>query len=279
MSGRPDMSGVAIRGIGLLMPGLASWPAGRAILRGEAPYMSAPAVLPPPPRLPPAERRRAGPSVRLAMAVADEAVAAAGIDPLQLATVFASSGGEGSNCHVLCETLAGADRQLSPTRFTNSVHNAPAGYWHIAVGSRAASTSLSAYDGSFVAGLVEAVTQVATSGEPVLLVALDVPYPEPLHRLRPLPNHGGVALLLAPTAGTADPSARLSIALVEAARAPAPAHCTDPALDALRQAIPAAASMPLLEAIARGDAERRLVLDYLPNVRLQVDVAAGPSPR
>ena len=279
MSGRPDPFGVAIRGIGLLMPGLASWPAGRAILRGEAAYASAPALLPPPPRLPPAERRRAGPSVRLAMAVADEAVAAAGIDPLQLATVFASSGGEGSNCHVLCETLAGADRQLSPTRFTNSVHNAPAGYWHIAVGSRAASTSLSAYDGSFVAGLVEAVTQVATSGEPVLLVALDVPYPEPLHRLRPLPNHGGVALLLAPTAGAADASARLSIALVEAARAAAPTRCADPALDALRQAIPAAASMPLLEAIARRDAERRLVLDYLPNVRLQVDVAAGPSPR
>ena len=278
MSGRPDMSGVAIRGIGLLMPGLASWPAGRAILRGEAPYVSAPALLPPPPRLPPAERRRAGPSVRLAMAVADEAVAAAGIDPLQLATVFASSGGEGSNCHVLCETLAGADRQLSPTRFTNSVHNAPAGYWHIAVGSRAASTSLSAYDGSFVAGLVEAVTQVATSGEPVLLVALDVPYPEPLHRLRPLPNHGGVALLLAPTAAASDATARLSIALVEPAHAPAPTRCTDPALDALRQAVPAAAAMPLLEAIARGDAERRLVLDYLPNVRLQVDVAARPSP-
>jgi hypothetical protein len=279
MSGRPDASGVAICGIGLLMPGLASWPAGRAILRGEAAYVSTPALLPPPPRLPPAERRRAGPSVRLAMAVADEAVASAGIDPLQLATVFASSGGEGSNCHVLCETLAGTDRQLSPTRFTNSVHNAPAGYWHIAVGSRAASTSLSAYDGSFVAGLVEAVMQVATSGEPVLLVALDVPYPEPLHRLRPLPNHGGVALLLAPTAGTADPSARLSITLVEAARAPAPTRCADPALDALRQAVPAAAALPLLEAIARGDAECRLVLDYLPYVRLQVDVSTGTSPR
>ena len=270
---------VAVRGIGLLAPGLGSWAVAEPVLRGEAAYVSADAVLPPPARLPPAERRRAGPSIRLAMAVADEAVAHAGVDPQRLATVFAASGGEGSNCHVLCETLAGPDRQISPTRFTNSVHNAPAGYWHIAVGSRAASTSLSAYDGSFVAGLVEAATQVATSGEPVLLVALDVPYPEPLHRLRPLPNHGGVALLLAPTAAAAGAIARLSIALVEAAHAPAPTRCADAALDALRQAVPAAVALPLLEAIARGDAERRLVLDYLPNVRLQVDVAAGPSPR
>ena len=125
---------------------------------------------------------------------------------------------------MLCETLAGADRQISPTRFTNSVHNAPAGYWHIAVGSRAASTSLSAYDGSFAAGLVEALAQVVASGEPVLLVALDVPYPEPPHRLRPLPNHAGVALLL-----------------------------------------------------AQDRSERMLVLDYLPNVRLQVTVSTESS--
>src|SRR4051794_39775266 len=139
---------VAIHGIGLLAPGLVSWTAAEPVLRGEAPFASADTVLPPPARLPPAERRRAGPSIRLAMAVADQAVAQADVDPQRLATVFAASGGEGSNCHVLCETLAGTSRQLSPTRFTNSVHNAPAGNWHIAVGSRLASTSLSAYDGS-----------------------------------------------------------------------------------------------------------------------------------
>ncbi|MEP7058057.1 MAG: beta-ketoacyl synthase chain length factor, partial [Caldimonas sp.] len=137
---------ISIGAIGLLGPGLASWTAARPILRGEVTYASTAVVLAPPPRLPPAERRRAGPSIRLAMAVADEAVAHAGVDPQRLATVFASSGGEGSNCHLLCETLAGTDRQLSPTRFTNSVHNAAAGYWHIAVASRAPSTSLSAYD-------------------------------------------------------------------------------------------------------------------------------------
>jgi len=259
---------VAIRGIGLLAPGLVSWPAAEPVLRGDAAYAWADAALPPPARLPAAERRRAGPSIRLAMAVADQAVAHAGVDPQQLATVFAASGGEGSNCHVLCETLAGADRQLSPTRFTNSVHNAPAGYWHIAVGSRSASTSLSAYDGSFAAGLIEAATQVAASGGEVLLVAVDVPYPEPLHRLRPLPGAAGVALVLAP-ADAPGALARIALELVDSTRAGPLSACADAGLDALRSAIPAAAALPLLEAIARRSTEQALMLGYLPTLALR----------
>ena len=262
---------VAIRGIGVLAPGLGSWAVAEPVLRGEAAYVSADAVLLPPARLPPAERRRAGPSIRLAMAVADEAVAHAGVDPQRLATVFAASGGEGSNCHVLCETLAGADRQLSPTRFTNSVHNAPSGYWHIAVGSRAASTSLSAYDGSFAAGLLEAATQVVASGIEVLLVALDVPYPEPLHRLRPLPGPAGVALVLAP-ADAPGALVRIAFELVDPTRAGPLTACVDADLDALRRQVPAAAALPLLEAIARRSAEQALVLGYLPTLALRAIV-------
>jgi hypothetical protein len=263
---------VAIRGIGLLAPGLPSWPLAEAVLRGDTAYEPAAAVLPPPARLPPAERRRAGPSIRLAMAIADEAVSHAGVDPQKLATVFASSGGEGSNCHVLCETLAGADRQISPTRFTNSVHNAPAGYWHIAVGSRAASTSLSAYDGSVAAGLLEGATQVVATGDEVLLVALDVPYPEPLHALRPLPGPAGVALVLAP-ADAAGAHARLALELVEATQAGPLDACTDAGLDALRRAIPAAAALPLLEAVARRPSARAVVLGYLPTLALRAVVS------
>ena len=243
---------IGVVGIGLVGPGLASWRDSRAILRGDAAWHEVPTVLAPPSRLPPAERRRAGPSIRLAMAVADEAVAASGLDPSQLATVFAASGGEGSNCHALCESLASPDRPVSPTRFTNSVQNAPAGYWHIAVASRASSTSLSAYDASFAAGLLEAAVQVATRAEPVLLVASDVPYPEPLHRLRPLPHPVGVALVLAPSATRSVATARLGIAF-EALGEEDAGRCRDPGLETLRTAVPAARALPLLEAIARGE--------------------------
>lgn len=273
------MSGfeIAVQGIGLLGPGLPSWAVGQRVLRAEESCAMTPAVLAPPPRLPPAERRRAGPSIRLAMAVADEAVAQAGVDPEHLATVFASSGGEGSNCHILCETLATADRHISPTRFTNSVHNAAAGYWHIAVASQAASTSLSAYDGSFAAGLVEAAIQVHASHAPVLLVACDVPYPEPLHSLRRLPHHFGLALLLAPVDAAAA-LARLTLELVETARAGPQSRCADAEFDALRRSVPAAAALPLLEALANRAARRALVLEYLPALKLRVTLSREASP-
>lgn len=262
---------VFVEGIGLLGPGLPSWPAAQAVLLGQAAHQFALSVLPPPPRLPPAERRRAGPVIRLAMAVAEEAVAMAGADPQALGSVFASSGGEGSNCHSLCETLAGDAPMVSPTRFTNSVHNAAAGYWHIAVGSRAASTSLCAFDGSFSAGLLEAATLLHTDSRPLLLVAYDLPYPEPLHQMRPLPDNFGLALVLAPVA-SARTLAALQITLQPAGAAGPLDGCTDPSLEALRDCIPAAAALPLLQAIVRRGPASVVSLRYLPQLELRVTV-------
>jgi hypothetical protein len=125
------------------------------------------------------------------------------------------------------------------------VHNAPAGYWHIAVQSRSASTSLAAYDASANAGLLEAAVQCTTARAPVLLVACDMPYPTPLHALRPLPDVFAFALLLVPP--TAPARWRLSVALAGAA---APAGCDGAGLERLRQAIPAARALPLLQALA-----------------------------
>ncbi|MGD7105122.1 beta-ketoacyl synthase chain length factor, partial [Ralstonia pseudosolanacearum] len=141
------------------------------------------------------------PAVRVALAVGLEAVAASGRDAATLATVFAASGGDSQNCHAICETLAGEDRQLSPTRFHNSVHNAPAGYWSIATRAMAPSNVLCAYDGSFVAGLLESLCQVTVDAVPTLLIAFDTDYPEPLRAVRPIPDAFGVALVLAPKAG------------------------------------------------------------------------------
>ena len=261
---------VWVEGVGVLGPGLASWSSSLATLRGEQPHVFMPSVLPPPARLPPAERRRAGAAVKLAMAVADEAVANAGVDPHTLATVFSASSGEGGNCHILCETLATDTPMVSPTRFTNSVHNAAAGYWNIAVASRAASTSLGAFDASFGAGLIEAATSVTLSGAPILLVASDTPYPEPLHAARPLPDNFGVALVLAATK-SARSLASLSIELV--AGKSTPTWCDDASLEALRSTIPAACSLPLLQALTRGGEQvQTLALTYLPTLGLKVSL-------
>jgi Beta-ketoacyl synthase, N-terminal domain len=258
---------VNVAGIGLLGPGLADWASGQVTLRDPAGWLHAPTPLPAPMRLPAAERRRAGAIVRVSLAVADQACAQAGTDPARLATVFTASSGDAANCHALCESLATPERAVSPTRFTNSVHNAAAGYWHIATASRAPSTSLCAHDASFGAGLLEAAAQCVALARPVLLVAADVPYPEPLHGVRPLPDAFGVALLLTPALSSANGAAQLRLGLVEAA----PSPCGHGGLDALTRQMPAARGLPLLQALARG-APSELVIDYLSPLGLAVEL-------
>ena len=263
---------VTLQSIAVVGPGLASWDQTRAILAGAAHYEAGPTAAPPPARLPPAERRRTGLAVRIALAVGQQAADAADIDAATLPAVFSASGGDGDNCSAICETLASDDRQISPTRFHNSVHNAPSGYWSIATGAMTPSTALCAYDGSFGAGLIEAACQVVADNRPVLLVAYDSPYPEPLRATRPIPHGFGVGLVLAPEQSPGPRLARLTIAL----GGDAAETLANPDLEALRTAIPAARALPLLAAIAREET-RRVVLEYLDATRLVIECAPEPA--
>ena len=255
-----------IDGIGLVGPGLADWPTARAVLNGESPYTPGPTAAPAPQNLPPAERRRAGVSVKVALAVAQEAIAAAQRDARTLSTVFASSGADGDNCHAICDVLASADRHISPTRFHNSVHNAPAGYWGIAARAMAPANVICAYDGCFGAGLLEALTQVAVDACDAVLIAYDAPYPEPLNAKRPMPAAMGIALLLSPQ------KSPQSLARIEVSLTDAIASTLDNVeLEALRRAIPAARGLPLLQALARGGADT-VVLEYLAPLSLRLTI-------
>lgn len=262
--------GAWIEGIGLIGPGFADWPQAAAVLRGDTGYVPARCALPVPPALPPAERRRTGAAVRVALAAATAACEAADRPASSLATVFAASGGDGDNCHAICEVLATNERFISPTRFHNSVHNAPAGYWSIAAQAMTASTSLAAYDASFAAGLLEAVAQVQTAREPRLLIAYDTAYPEPLHAKRPIPDAFAVALVLVPER-TARATAHLALAL----EGGEPDGCVQSALEALRVSNPAARSLSLLAALAQ-KRTAGLVIEYLapPQLRVRVEPAA-----
>ncbi len=232
-----------IEGIGLCGPGLDGWGPSAAILAGHAAYAPADARPPAPTLLPAAERRRAPQTVKLALAVGTEAFAAAGRDPITTPTIFTSSGGDGDTIHDILNVLASPLRELSPTRFHNSVHNAAAGYWSIATGATAASTSLCAHDDSFAAGLLETCAQTTASNQAAALIAYDVPYPSPLFAVRPVSSIFGMALVLSPTP-TQTSFARLDLTL-----RPGPAAATQaaPALEELRQTTPAARCLPLLE--------------------------------
>ena len=249
---------IFVEGVGLLGPGLNGWQASRAPLAGGASYAAAPTVIAASDLLPAAERRRTGIPVKLALAAGSEAFRNAGRDAAQTATVFTSSGGDSENVHQICATLASPEREVSPTRFHNSVHNAAAGYWSIATGSHAASTSLCCHDASFAAGLLEAATQVAVERQAVALIAYDQPYPEPLNAVRPIPASFGVALVLTPQA-TSGALAALDITFEPRRASPTP--MADPGLEAIRAGVPAARSLPLLAALARG-APAQVVVEY-----------------
>jgi hypothetical protein len=258
--------------IGLLGPGMSSWEGARSVLTGATPAQREKASIPPPESLPSAERRRAGLSVKAALGAGQQALKSATIEVRELATVFTSSGGDGSNCHEICAALAQSDRVISPTRFHNSVHNAPSGYWSISSGAMATSSVLCAYDGSFAAGLLESMTQVASENRSVLLIAYDTDYPQPLWGVRPVPDTFGLALLLS-SHGNPQSIGRLSLH-PQQAFTEAPAQILDdPVLEWLRSSIPAARSLPLLRALAMAEPQT-VVIDYLDDLQMVVQVSA-----
>jgi hypothetical protein len=241
------MNAVYLQMVGFAAPGMPSWQIARAVLRGEGPYVPAPLAPHSPALLPMNERRRATPAVRLAFQAAEDAMQSSPLPAAGVATVFASSDADLAIIHRISTALASTPRLISPTDFHNSVHNAAAGYWHIATSAHAASSTVCAHDGTFAAGLLEACTQVLVDGRDTLLVAFDLPAPEPLNAKRPMTHAASVALLLSRRGegALATLSCSLQRSIDESALA-------DPALEALRTGNPATRSLPLLQAIARG---------------------------
>lgn len=258
---------VFVEAIGVAAPGLPSWSAAAPVLRGEAALDLQP--LPPhaPAVLPANERRRATATVRLAFAAAEDAITSSSIPPPQLATVFASSDADLNVIHRICLALATEQRLVSPTDFHNSVHNAATGYWGIAVGARTPSNTISAYDDSFAAGLAEAVGLVEVDGADVLLVAFDLPPPEPMYAKRPIEHPASVALVLTHER-TSHSLARLQIE----PDASAPSVLSHAALEALRISTPAMRALPVLEALAKRRAAR-VVLNAEGGQSIAVEIA------
>ncbi|HEY8614279.1 MAG TPA: beta-ketoacyl synthase chain length factor [Roseomonas sp.] len=237
--------------MGVLGPGLPGWAASRAVLAGEAPWEPGPVALPPPALLPPTERRRTSAAVRLALAVASEAAAASGLGPETLETVFASSNGDGAVVGAILDALATPGGAISPTQFHNSVHNAAAGYWGIAVGSTRASVSLGGHDDTVATGLMQAVASVVSRRVPVLFCAYDAPLTAPLDARRLTDAVFGAALVLVPLKAERDAEVVLSVEMTERVEASSAG-----ALAPLFQGNPAARALPLLQALAAGRAAR-----------------------
>ena len=248
---REPLPALAITGIGVCASGMLDWPTARAVLCSEVDHVPLPLPKFDIPALPVTERRRVNATSRLAINAATEATVGLPDTMLAgLASVFASADGDGPVLASMLDALAQPAVTLSPTLFHNSVFNAPAGYWTIASGACVASTTVAAGAGTFAAGLLEAGSQVVASGNPVLYVAFDMPFPHSLSAFAVGGDAFACALLLAPAGQSAGAPWGTISRWARLAAAPAP-EGTPTMLAAHFAGNAAAASLPLLEAIAR----------------------------
>ena len=254
-----------IEGIGFWCSGLPDWAAARAFVRDGTLVDAAPAR-PSPQVLAPNERRRAPDTVAVALEVALAACQAAGREPRDLPSVFASTHGDLGITDYMCSTLVGDPRSVSPTRFHNSVHNAAAGYWTIGAGCTQATTAISAYDASFAEGLVEALVQLHAGQEAVLLVGYDGTATGPLSPIARSEGLLGGALVLAREAKAGKP--RIIVDVVEGAASTPP-----DALARLAGANASAPMLPLFEALARGAGEVHLNAGQDRRLRVRIEAS------
>jgi hypothetical protein len=256
---------LGIAGVGAWTRGAPDWPSLRALLRGEAGWREDAPARPAAGVLPPGERRRAPESVLLAAEIAGQACAAAGREPGGLPCVFASTHGELSITDYMCATLAGAPHELSPTKFHNSVHNAPAGYWTIAAQCTAGSSAVTGHHASFGAGLLEAAALALADDTPVLFAAYDIGSSGPLAEMTRTTRAFGLALVLAPAA---DALPKLSLATHSGVPVtPAPGCVAE-----LAQDNPLAAHALAFLAALAGAASPRLTLPAASGLMLDMEI-------
>jgi len=141
-----------------------------------------------------------------------------------LQSVFATDEGTGEVCQQMLGALA-TTRQVSPLLFSNSVLNAPSGYFSIAWRNRQPSTAVSLGLESFASGLLCAVSDAHASGQSILLVAYDPPMTSPLDELLPVREGTASAWIVSsgPLAAAPPPLASFTLELVPRDSGPAPA--------------------------------------------------------
>lgn len=234
---------VDILGVGICAPGLPTWESLLDALAGIDLDVDQPLNMSS--LLSARDRRRAPATVKLTISAAQQACDMAGIAPEIPIAIFATAMGDMDISDYMCRILAQDPGQLSPTRFHNSVHNAAAGYWSIGSGARGDVTALCGGPDTATVGLIEALSRVNDTEQPVLLVVYDGVASGPMRELFPTVYPFCAALLMSRPQG-AVPLRRLSAEPVRGAySAPAmPSALTDRITDN-----PAARVLPLLALI------------------------------
>lgn len=247
----------ALTGIGAWGPGFNDWPSLRALLLQSTPQdESAFTTSTPKPEVIPAnERRRAPLPVKAAVDVSWQALQQSGIASSEVACVFGSGLGDTEITDYMCRALTTAEKQLSPTKFHNSVHNAAAGYWTISTHCMKSANSIAAYHMTAGLAVLEAMTQCVLHDEPVLVTLFDTAAYDTYRQIFDCEYSFAAALLIAPI-GFTDATPLVELALTQE-----PALATQPewhsaTLNKLYQGNPAAKILSLLAAIAQFETDK-----------------------
>ena len=205
-----SMTDIDIAGVGVWSEYFSNWEEFCSVLAGGPASLATPLK---PELIPARERRRAPLSVKLAVEVMDQACRMSGLAPDKIATVFASVYGDMETTDYMCRTLDVAPRTVSPTRFHNSVHNAPTGNWAIATGSHLSANAVSAYLHSAAMAFLEAAIQAIEEDIPVLVCVQELVSPAAVKPIYDSEQPFSTALLLTPPAHCASPLASVRFAV------------------------------------------------------------------
>lgn len=235
-------------GVGAWGPGFADWPQLRDLLTGAEVISREPVLTPPKCEVIPGnEKRRAPTIVKAAVEVSAQACGHAGMNPADLACVFGSGLGDTDITDYLCTQLASPEKQLSPTKFHNSVHNAAAGYWTISTHCMRSANSIAAYRYTVGISLMEAALQGQQDQMPVLVSLFDLAARGIYQRIYATDMDFAAALVITPAELSTPPLAKLTFSVGADAVAAPDWH---PFFARLSEANPSARILPLLHALS-----------------------------
>lgn len=241
-------------GIGAWGPGFSDWPTLKQLLLSDSIDESSLATSTPKPDVIPAnERRRAPLPVKAAVDVSWQALQQSGMASEKVACVFASGLGDTEITDYMCRVLTTQEKQLSPTKFHNSVHNAAAGYWTISTHCMKSANSIAAYQMTAGLALLEGFTQCVLLNEPVLITLFDTAAHEAYRQIFACEHSFATTLLIRPAVINAPngESSLAKICLTETAHAGKEPQWSSQTLNKLYRDNPAAKVLELLRTIAR----------------------------
>lgn len=200
--------------------------------------------------LPSRLRRATSLVIRMGAEVIGQSIAPAGVNESTAKLVFGSAYGEFQTAVDQMEMMASDDGRLSPSRFKNSVHNTVTGLLSIALKNRGFGTAIAAGSTTLAMCLLEGLSLLDQEGGEVVIAVADSAPDEVFRRGRPSFLPLGVAFCL-----TVEPKESSLGRLFDLERAEESSTWLQPVPDALR-GNPAAAGLPLLNAVVRGEAGR-----------------------